>query len=295
MASVPLTLTPRSSRLQVLLSTLSKLQLDMPGPLKTFNSFPRLPIELRINIWKIAGQNEPRTINLHFRISEDHSQPEASRLLMACKESRNEALTIYTPCKERIRTFGSNRTMSRIVYINFAIDTFFFTSEDLCAKSIHNFEISTLNSIKYLMFPLGDGWFGSELEAAELVYWTSLAGTGLRKLVYLAEAPYHYDPENHHYILDWAPQFRVREVLERGLPDTLSEELARNQGEDWFINRCVNFANRTGTERCKRLKDLKFHVTWKEYRELELDPTSAIQNMEPLGLLDKDSQEGWVY
>src|SRR6187402_1196555 len=94
---------PPGSRLRSLLSTLPKLVVDLSEE-KTFLYFNKLPVELRVKIWRFASRNNPRSIGLRRLTRMSYAQPNDPGILSACKESRHEGLAYYTACRERVHT-----------------------------------------------------------------------------------------------------------------------------------------------------------------------------------------------
>jgi hypothetical protein len=102
----------------------------MALPLTTSHLFPRLPKELRLQIWNHAIC-EPRTVAIQNKWTTSRTAglytarrnpPPAT--LQANQESRSQALTIYT-------TAFRNGVEPRYTYVNFDIDTIFVTDWDL--------------------------------------------------------------------------------------------------------------------------------------------------------------------
>lgn len=56
----------------------------------------------------------------------------------------------------------------------------------------------------------------------------------------------------------------------------------------------MRLANGRRLEANKRLKEIKFGITWKEYRNLELDPAGTEREPEHEELTEEDSFEEWV-
>ncbi|KAH7314287.1 hypothetical protein BKA65DRAFT_516532 [Rhexocercosporidium sp. MPI-PUGE-AT-0058] len=135
-----------------------------PLPFDTFHPFPRLPKELRIEIWKVhLTALEPRLLRVwsnppievfehnecldpdresRFLKSECHpSSPNpVPALLQTSQESRHEALRYYTRAfssrmyQRALRTdtgTGSRSVDTRYVWTNFAIDTIKITANHL--------------------------------------------------------------------------------------------------------------------------------------------------------------------
>ncbi|CZR63584.1 uncharacterized protein PAC_13481 [Phialocephala subalpina] len=297
MASLPLTSPPGSIRLHGLLSTLPKIQLDLAQPLDTFTCFPKLPVELRLKIWKYASRNEPRTINLHVRTGyRDGVQPSAPGILEACHESKEEALQYYTPCWEivekMLRRKGDRReSASRVVYVNFDIDHFLHglhdtrhTSGWMLPSPAHNFRPATISSIEVLAITQGWGLGGHELGL-----WVRLRD--LKKLLFLTSTPRHHNEED------------VRNLLQHGLSGTLGEYLTRMARKEEFLEDHLKHVKKYWKMRVAIDLDaqasmecsakVKVGITWKEYRELDLVPTSVDAGLEVESVLEKQSR-GWV-
>ncbi|KAE8441135.1 hypothetical protein EG329_005847 [Mollisiaceae sp. DMI_Dod_QoI] len=255
------------SRVQGLLSTLPKLQLDCLGPPTKFTCFPQLATELRIKIWRYASHNEPRTLRLSNSIALRHPQPDAPGVLGACAESRHEALAFYKPCTER------TDTESRTVYVNFDIDRFLHKINHyylVLPSDIHNFDSSSIDSIKYLTFGLDSNWRNpycnrsqGRLADLELIEWGLLPQ--LQDLVYLVESEYQFIPD-----VRYLSNRYKREKDE--VVDDLGEDLnhlMREEAERHFFHKNL------GDRREAPPKKIKFGVVWRDYRELDLVPTSA--------------------
>ena len=92
-----------------------------------FPSFPRLPPELRIKIWKIALL--PRVITITPRLDaailvcEIEVEVQQIELLSVCRESRSETLKDYTQI-----SFNNDEINS--MYINWSRDTLFLDLPD---------------------------------------------------------------------------------------------------------------------------------------------------------------------
>ncbi|KFZ04664.1 hypothetical protein V501_09078 [Pseudogymnoascus sp. VKM F-4519 (FW-2642)] len=95
------------------------------GSLDAFYLFPRLPTELRLQIWKFAAVL-PRVLTVRSVSSNLSVQPKrfeyfyspdpAPAMFLACKESRLEALPLYT------KAFSAGTT-PRYIWANFTVDT----------------------------------------------------------------------------------------------------------------------------------------------------------------------------
>jgi hypothetical protein len=86
---------------------------EIPHP--TFHLFPRLPLEIRLEIWNLVP---PRAVGF---------QPgggPAPAALSACKESRNELRPKYS--LEKLRQ--SDAILNRAVFMNYEVDTFNISS-----------------------------------------------------------------------------------------------------------------------------------------------------------------------
>lgn len=77
-----------------------------------------------------------------------------------------------------------------------------------------------MKSMKHLIFSLGESWYEGRLANNVLAEWLVLPG--LHELGYLAEVPYHYDLGHHGELPNFECWSKVREGLERRLPDTVS-------------------------------------------------------------------------
>ncbi|KAL2069110.1 hypothetical protein VTL71DRAFT_15448 [Oculimacula yallundae] len=90
--AIPSSPSPDSS-----LSTKSETEVEQCA-LKTFMLFPKLPVELRLRVWKEAYPN-PRWIEIHFDTAEDYwwtcCNSERSALFAICHESRTEILKTH--------------------------------------------------------------------------------------------------------------------------------------------------------------------------------------------------------
>ena len=100
-------------RLKFLLKSLPRLAIEHEHPvLKEFTLFPRLPIELRNNIWELVCF-QPRVVRLlpehsPFLSATEHKvkgQTPAPMILQICQESRREGLRHYTQCHTYILLF----------------------------------------------------------------------------------------------------------------------------------------------------------------------------------------------
>ncbi|KAJ8066213.1 hypothetical protein OCU04_005298 [Sclerotinia nivalis] len=86
---------------------------------KTFESFARLAIELRLNIWRLAcPQERLLKIRLHpVDPTFDLDSPTPS-ILFVNHESRDEAGKFYTKVRLRLNQAADNRKMFRTFYVN---------------------------------------------------------------------------------------------------------------------------------------------------------------------------------
>jgi hypothetical protein len=133
--------TNDSMRLGNLLSTLPKLSIPTPlNPLKTFALFPKLPIDIRIRIWRIFAL-QPRRVKLFLlpptetrhlsRLIDGQSKIPA--IMHVSKEARAEGLRYYTLCKEDVWPSDPFKTYlgPNQLYINFDIDHFAHDVSDM--------------------------------------------------------------------------------------------------------------------------------------------------------------------
>lgn len=114
-----------------------------------FHPFPRLPLELRLQIWNLALPG-PRVVQVieakkrHMltRQASYHwtSNSPSPILLRVCKESREEALRTYTAA------FGRNENDGR-VYVDFDKDTVFFGRRDKLKTLISHYGTLEIESI----------------------------------------------------------------------------------------------------------------------------------------------------
>jgi hypothetical protein len=120
-----------STRLTALLSQLPKLTIPLPlQPLETFTLFPRLPIDIRVKVWKLMS-TQPRKVKLFFDTPSGsraesrtiEGQSKIPVVLQINRESREEGLQFYTQCKESVgvRLVGH---WVNCIYINFEVDHF---------------------------------------------------------------------------------------------------------------------------------------------------------------------------
>lgn len=147
------------TRVQTLLLSLPKLRTDLKRSF-IFTYFSRLPPELRVKIWKIAAQNEPRTIPIHhkttegrtveWRVRNPSAQPYAPGFLTASREARNETLDLYIACKQ---TFDG---LTRVIRINFDIDMFLLPGRGNPGRNWgdQNFDLDVFKSIRNLQYPI---------------------------------------------------------------------------------------------------------------------------------------------
>ena len=144
------------SRLQTLLADLPRLALPH-GSLTEFTLFPKLPIELRREIWKHVSF-EPRIIKLFdfrgcFSTRRVGGQSKIPPLLHASKEARSVGLRHYKLCWER-SPFGGKSNKSTM-YLNFDVDRFRhpFNGVFPFRRATHyNFDAEDLKNIKFLEF-----------------------------------------------------------------------------------------------------------------------------------------------
>ncbi|KAG4437727.1 hypothetical protein IFR05_006810 [Cadophora sp. M221] len=84
----------------------------------TFSPFQRLPIELRLKIWRLAV--EPRIVHIEWsRPLRQCLSPDVPSILWVSREARVEGLKTYQPA------FNTSDSPSP-VYVNFELDTVFF-------------------------------------------------------------------------------------------------------------------------------------------------------------------------
>ncbi|KAF7863821.1 hypothetical protein EAF04_006786 [Stromatinia cepivora] len=97
-----------------------KISSDMDiQAINTFEPFPRLAIELRLNIWRLACYQERLLkIRLHpVNPTFDLDSPTPS-ILFVNHESRDEAGKFYTKVRLRLDQAANNRKMFRTFYVN---------------------------------------------------------------------------------------------------------------------------------------------------------------------------------
>jgi hypothetical protein len=81
--------------------------IEISKPLPQFGWFPKLPIELRLEIWNLTML--PRTVDIHihqigvlksndYQLAELYSKTPVPAALQVCRESRGEALQTYKLC-----------------------------------------------------------------------------------------------------------------------------------------------------------------------------------------------------
>ncbi|KFY16392.1 hypothetical protein V492_01377 [Pseudogymnoascus sp. VKM F-4246] len=104
-----------------LLGLNSPFKMAASGTLDAFHLFPRLPSELRLQIWNDAFPR--RVVTVHYVHNESGSSlkyfcsPDPlPAVFSACKESRSEALSVYT------KAFSSG-SAPRYIWVNFTTDT----------------------------------------------------------------------------------------------------------------------------------------------------------------------------
>ena len=104
----------------------------MESSFTTFYLFPRLPEEVRLQIWTIAS-SEARTLNIrlhpHNKVITDHfiSSNPIPAVLQTCCESRDEAAHFYTKAFYHYNT-------PRYTWVNFDRDTIHI--EDACLSKV---------------------------------------------------------------------------------------------------------------------------------------------------------------
>jgi hypothetical protein len=127
----PIPKSSESTRLTALLSQLPKLTIPLPlQPLETFTLFPRLPIDIRVKLWKLMS-TQPRKIKLFFDVPSGsraesrtiEGQSKIPVVLQINRESREEGLRFYTQCKESVGV-RLGRHWVNYIYINFEVDHF---------------------------------------------------------------------------------------------------------------------------------------------------------------------------
>lgn len=109
-----------------------------PGPLKEFTCFPRLPVEIRLIIWRKLCQ-VPRVVRIEFnnasgRCRARHRQPPTG--LRVCRESREEARRSYR------LAFGTAQ-----VFIDFDVDVIFLDN----GMSIHERLLEPTTCLRQLL------------------------------------------------------------------------------------------------------------------------------------------------
>ncbi|KAF7952415.1 uncharacterized protein EAE97_001912 [Botrytis byssoidea] len=99
----------------------------------TFHAFPRLPLELRLEIWRLSFPG-PRLIRIFFIEGHFMSNATVPPGLHVCKESRNETLRFYKLC------FAADPSNARI-YFNVDCDVPHLIADHLDSYfyNIHNF------------------------------------------------------------------------------------------------------------------------------------------------------------
>ncbi|KAE9365523.1 hypothetical protein N431DRAFT_447172 [Stipitochalara longipes BDJ] len=143
--------THDSTRLTALASSLPKLSIPLPlNPLETFPLFPKLPIDIRVKIWKLIAL-KPRQVKL-FLLSPTETrhksrliegQRKIPEIMHVNRESRAEGLRYYTLCKENVwpsDPFKAYRGPNHL-YINFDIDHFAHDVSDL--KFVNNISLES--------------------------------------------------------------------------------------------------------------------------------------------------------
>ncbi|KAH8790337.1 hypothetical protein F5882DRAFT_517232 [Hyaloscypha sp. PMI_1271] len=130
-SSFPIPKSSENTRFTALLSQLPKLTIPLPlQPLETFTLFPRLPIDIRVEIWKLMS-TQPRKVKLFFDISSAsraesrtiEGQSKIPVVLQINRESREEGLRFYTKCRESVEAKLVGHWINYI-YINFEVDHF---------------------------------------------------------------------------------------------------------------------------------------------------------------------------
>lgn len=99
-------------------------------PLKTFDLFPKLVLDLRLLIWEAALPDTPRLINLMYHRGTSTFGSRTPSLLHACQESREIALTHY-------KAF-TNTTATKVLYLCPRYDTILIGNhccEHLCDQT----------------------------------------------------------------------------------------------------------------------------------------------------------------
>lgn len=92
-----------------------------PSFLKSFTMFPKLPLEIRIIIWKLTL--EPRDIELEFNQDRGfYSRIWTPAALRVCHDSRDAVQSLYPVC------FGNVMFERRTVF-NFSLDTLYLDTE----------------------------------------------------------------------------------------------------------------------------------------------------------------------
>jgi len=130
-SSFPIPKSSENTRFTALLSQLPKLTIPLPlQPLETFTLFPRLPIDIRVKIWKLMS-TQPRKVKLFFDISSAsraesrtiEGQSKIPVVLQINRESREEGLRFYTKCRESVEAKLVGHWVNHM-YINFEVDHF---------------------------------------------------------------------------------------------------------------------------------------------------------------------------
>ncbi|KAE9365507.1 hypothetical protein N431DRAFT_496584 [Stipitochalara longipes BDJ] len=143
------------TRLQQLYRRLPKLLLPSPLPQTraTFTLFSKLPIEMRHMIWRHTAM-EPRTIELtteHRGRQPYDNQNRAPAAIHTCQESRKEGKRYYQRCAEKISSVAGPRAIPNIIWINFAVDCFSFSTDDFLEQEKLNFDEAVLHQVGRLL------------------------------------------------------------------------------------------------------------------------------------------------
>ncbi|EPE28093.1 hypothetical protein GLAREA_04884 [Glarea lozoyensis ATCC 20868] len=115
----------------------------------SFTSFNKLPVELRLAVWKLTFQ--PRLVNIQYQKCKDTSFTSPARIpsaLKVCKESRTFALPFYP------LSFGSV-WHPPMVRFNSAIDTLYFRAGHFLSHLFGIMTAAERNALKYIAVDSG--------------------------------------------------------------------------------------------------------------------------------------------